>query len=241
MLMIAAPARVRRPSLLRNGIAFVLFSILLAWFLALSTVLHPRRFIRPIKAWLRLVWWTAGLRVTVRGAENLEPGRTYLYMVNHVTFIDHLLLQAYLDGFFVGLEKIENARIPIYGWASRRWGQVHIRRDDRESAIESCQEVVRRLEAGMTMCVFPEGTRTRDGALGPFKKGMFRVAVDAGRAVVPVAIRGLHDVSPYGTSLVASGPIEIRIGRPIPPPPPGPEACEALSQLVHQALETALR
>ncbi len=230
----------RRPSVLRNAAALALFVALLTWFLLATTLVAPRRFLGAVKAHLRLVFRVLGLRVTVSGLESVESGRGCLYMANHVSFLDQFLLLAYLPGYFVGLEKIENNSIPLYGWAGRRWGQVYIHREDRTAAIESCKIVAQRLSAGMTVAVFPEGTRSPDGRLGPFKRGVFHIAVDAAATVVPVAIRGLHALAPRGSRLVAAGAVEIRIGRPIPPEAPGSTGYDALTDRVRGALEDAL-
>lgn len=235
-----AGAPAPRISLVRNAIGFAVFMSLLAWFIAASVAFHPRRLLFAIKPHLRLVFWILGIRPTIAGLEGIDPGRTYVYMVNHVSYFDHFLILAYLPGYFVGLEKVENSRIPIYAWAGRRWGQIPIHREDRTAAIESCRIAERRLAEGTTIVLFPEGTRTRDGALAPFKRGPFHIAVDTRATVVPVALRGLYPLAPRGRSLVASGPVEIRVGRPIPPVGEGHEAYDALSERVRAALLEAL-
>jgi 1-acyl-sn-glycerol-3-phosphate acyltransferase len=236
----ALPARAARPSLLRNIGGYGVFAVLLAFFLTATLLLGPRRILRPVKAILRLMFRIVGLRARVIGSEHLDPGRPYLYVSNHVTAIDHLIELAYLPGYIVGLEKIEMMRLPVYGWAARRWGQVHIDRTDSRSALESCRQIEKRLLAGTSIAVYPEGTRSRDGRLQPFKKGGFHIAVDTHATVVPIALKHLHRLMPPGRMLVAAGEFELHIGKPFTAPEPGPDAVGQLSQQVRFAMLAAL-
>ena len=232
-----APAPV---SLLRNAGSYGVLAALLALFLPASAIVPPRRLARPVKAMLRLMFRVAGWRVRVTGAERLDPGRAYVYMSNHVSAVDHLVALAYLPGYLVGLEKAETLRLPVYGWAARRWGQVHVDRASVESALESWQAIAERLASGVSVALYPEGTRSRDGRLQPFKAGVFHIAVNAHATVVPIALQGLHRLLPPGRALGAQGEIELRIGQPFAAPAPGPDAAARLSQQVRHAMLVAL-
>ena len=228
------------PSVVRNVGAYSVFAVLLAFFLTANLVLKPQRILRPVKAMLRLMFRTVGLRVRVVGAERLDPDRAHLYLSNHVSSLDHLIALAYLPGYLVGLEKIEALRLPIYGWAARRWGQVHIDRTNGDSAIESCRMIEDRLAAGVSVALYPEGKRSIDGRLQPFKKGAFHIAVDTHATVVPISLKGLHQLMPPGRALVAPGDVELYIGQPFSAPEPGPDAVARLSHQVRAALLSAL-
>ena len=237
------PADVRaaaRPSLLRNIAGYAAFIVLLVFFLTATLVVPPQRILRPVKAVLRFIFRTGGLRVHVIGAEHLDPDRAYLYMSNHVTVADHLIALAYLPGYLIGLEKVETLKVPVYGWATRRWGQVHIDRANPDSAIESCRVIEKRLAEGESLLLYPEGTRSLDGHLKPFKKGVFHIAVDTHATIVPISLKGLHQLIPPGHLLLAPGDVELRIGEPFVAPEPGPDAVARLSQQVRAALLAAL-
>jgi len=235
------PAREPRPSLPRNVVGYAVFAGLLVFFLAANLMFGPRRILRPVKAALRFMLRAVGLRVRVVGSERLEPGRAYLYMSNHVTLIDHLIALAYLPGYLVGLEKVETLRLPVYGWAARRWGQVHIdRAAGGPGALESCRAIEERLRAGTGVVLYPEGTRSRDGRLLPFKRGVFHIAVNTGADVVPLALKGLHRLLPPGRATAAAGEVELRVGRPVAAPEPGPDAVETLSRRVRAAILSML-
>lgn len=229
-----------RPSLPRNVVGYAVFAGLLVFFLAANIIVRPRRMLGPLKGALRFMLRTVGLRVRVVGLERLEPGRAYLYMSNHVTLIDHLIALAYLPGYLVGLEKVETLRLPVYGWAARRWGQVHIDRAGGPGALESCRAIEERLLAGTGVVLYPEGTRSRDGRLLPFKRGGFHIAVNTGADVVPLALKGLHGLLPPGRAFAAAGEVELHIGRPVAAPEPGPDAVETLSQRVRAAILSML-
>lgn len=228
------------PSLGRNLAGWGALTTVVAAFLGSSLVASPRRLLEPLKAGLRGTFRAFGLRFRVIGAEHLEEGRTYLFMLNHTNVLDHFIVLAHVSGYIVGLEAIEAAKIPVYGWAARRWGQIHIDRSSPESARETCRVVATKLAGGTSVAVCPEGRHTRDGRLGPFKKGVFHIAVDSGATVVPIALRGLYPLMPHPRRRVAAGEVEIVICPPVPPPPPGPAAHEELSAAVRAAIAAAL-
>lgn len=228
------------PSLGRNLAGWGSLATLVAAFLGSSLLVPTRRLLGPMKAGLRLTFRAFGLRFRVTGAEHLEEGRTYLFMLNHTNVLDHFIVLSHVAGYIVGLEAIEAARIPVYGWAARRWGQVHIDRASPESARETCRVVAGKLADGTNVAVCPEGRHTRDGRLGPFKKGVFHIAVDSQATVVPIALRGLYPLMPHPRLRVAGGEVEIVICPPIRPPPPGPTAHEELSAKVRAAIARAL-
>jgi 1-acyl-sn-glycerol-3-phosphate acyltransferase len=92
---------------------------------------------------------------------------------------------------------------------------IFIDRQNAVSARRSIDEAVRRIESGQSVVIFPEGTRTRDGSLGPFKKGGFHLAMDSGAEIVPIAIRGTREVMPRGSPLIRSGKVSLEIDEPI--------------------------
>jgi len=233
-------SRIRPGTIARSVAGYSTLVSSIVFFLTTTAFVEPRRVLGPIKAQLRAMFRAFGMHITVTGLENLQPGRTYLFMCNHVSLLDHFILLAHLPGYFVGLEKIEARRVPLYGWAANRWGQIHIDRSSQESSREACQAVVDRLSRGLSVAVFPEGTRTRDGRLRPFKKGVFHIAVDARAEVVPVVLKGLYPVAPRGAIVMGSGPVELRVGKPLQVPPPSPDAHAALSAQVRAAMLEAL-
>jgi 1-acyl-sn-glycerol-3-phosphate acyltransferase len=235
-----SPSRIRPVTIARSAAGYVMLLSSMLFFLASSLFVEPRRVLSPIKAQLRWMFRAFGLRARVTGLEHLRPGRTYLFMCNHVSHMDHFMLLALIPGYFVGLEAIELAKWPLYGWAGARWGQIRIRRGNREAALEACRAVVDGLAGGLSVVVFPEGQMTRDGQLGPLKKGVFHIAVDAQAEVVPVVLKGLHPLAPRGAMVLGTGDVEIRICPPLAPPPVSEEAHADLAAKVRAVMLDAL-
>ncbi len=167
------------------------------------------------RAWARLILAAAGVRVTVRGGDDLDPDRPYIFAANHTSQFDIFALQGYFTQDFRWMAKKELFDIPIFGRGMRRAGYIPVDRSRGREALKSLQEAAQRIAAGTSVVIFPEGTRSPDGRLKPFKTGAMVLAIKSGVPIVPVGIRGAHEVMPKGKLLCLPGHIEVRIGRPI--------------------------
>ncbi len=160
----------------------------------------------------------AGVRIETAGREKLDPARTYLFMSNHVSNLDPPLLIPLVPRRTSVLVKKELFRIPVLGRCMRLSSLVEVDRSDRDSAVASVRaaaEVMRRQELNMT--VFPEGTRSRDGRLLPFKKGPFHLAQEVGAPVVPVTILGSELLWPKGQRFPRPGTAKVIFHAPVDP------------------------
>jgi 1-acyl-sn-glycerol-3-phosphate acyltransferase len=151
---------------------------------------------RIARFWARLILFVSGIGVTVSGTENIAPGRSVIYMANHQSNFDIPVLLAKLPVQFRWVAKAELFKIPLFGWAMRGCGYISIDRADRQSAFQSLAEAAETIRKGTAVMVFPEGTRSPDGRIKPFKKGPFVLAVDAGVPVVPIVIHGTWFIMP---------------------------------------------
>jgi len=158
----------------------------------------------------------AGIRVRAVGRERLD-GRAYLYMSNHVSNLDPPIITSLLDRRISIITKQELFKIPLFGRAMRATGFVPIDRSNRRSAIEGIREAAHVLQTGMGMLVFPEGTRSRNGKLLPFKKGSFHLAMEAGVPVVPITIVGSYEAWPKGRMSMRKGEVVVKFHQPIDP------------------------
>ena len=172
-------------------------------------------YLRYARIWSRWILASLGIPVTVRGAERLERGRTYVLMSNHQSVFDIFALFRGVDTPLRMVAKRILFWIPILGWSMAMCGFIPIDRSNRESAIRSLERAARRIRNGVSVLVFPEGTRSRDGTLRPFKKGGFMLALKAGVPVVPVVVLGTDRIMEKGSLRVGHAAIEVRIGRPI--------------------------
>jgi 1-acyl-sn-glycerol-3-phosphate acyltransferase len=140
----------------------------------------------------------AGVKVEPEGLDRLDPARNYIFMANHVSNIDPPILVPLIPLRTSVLVKRELFSIPILGYAMRLGDLVAVDRANREAAVDSVRRAVEVLKRGLNMVIFPEGTRSRDGRMLPFKKGPFYLAVDSGVPVVPVSMVNTFQIWPKG-------------------------------------------
>src|SRR5512133_2904894 len=133
-----------------------------------------------------------GVRTEVVGRERLDPSQTYIFMANHVSNIDPPVFVPLIGRRVFILVKKELFRIPILGLAMRKAQFIAVNRQSREAAVASVKQAIEVLKSGLSMMAYPEGTRSRDGRMLPFKKGPFHLAMDSGIPVVPVTIIGAY-------------------------------------------------
>jgi len=167
--------------------------------------------------WSWCVLKTGGVGLKVRQAGRLDPDRAYIFMANHQSNIDIPVLVRALGPFQLRwMAKRELLRIPFFGWAL--WASKHIvvKRTRSKDVAVAMASACEKLGQGLSVVVFPEGTRSVDGQLLPFKRGGFRLAEKAGVAVVPVTINGSGLLMKRGDWHLKSGEVEIVIGEPIP-------------------------
>jgi len=187
------------------------------------------------KARARTLERMLGLMVTVTGREHVASGGPFVYTPNHQSHLDILTLLGHLPGAVRFAAKQELWRHPVVGAVMDSLGMVAIDRDNTPAAIAALDRV--RAE-GQSFVVFPEGGRSRDGRLRPFKKGGFVLAIRLGLSVVPVICRGTRRLMPRGSRLnVLPGEVEIVIERPIPTTGLRFEDRDALADQVRAVIE----
>ena len=168
------------------------------------------------RLWSRVILGVPGVKLEVKMRAPLEPGRPYVFMPNHASMVDIWAVFVAIPASFRFIAKKQLASIPLFGWAMAAGRFIFIDRQNAASARRTMDEASRRIRAGQSVVIFPEGTRTRDGRLMPFKKGGFHLAIDSGAAVVPVAIKGSREVMPRGAALIRAGTVTLEVDAPIP-------------------------
>jgi 1-acyl-sn-glycerol-3-phosphate acyltransferase len=176
------------------------------------------------------------IEVTVRGGSAVAWDKPLIVMANHQSFLDIPVLYAALPVPFGMLAKKELFRLPIFNSAMRALRCVPIDRGSRRQSFESLRRAAEMVQGGNSIVVFPEGTRSADGAIHHLKKGPFYLAELAGVPVVPVAIRGTSHSLPKNGVLVRRGRVEVSIGAPLMPEKDGQNARQRLRDEVHAAL-----
>jgi 1-acyl-sn-glycerol-3-phosphate acyltransferase len=161
----------------------------------------------------RIVLWLAGVRLEVHGREKI-PRRAVVFMANHQSNCDPPAIFVLLPPVLI-LGKEEFFRVPVLGRAMLLRGFVPVERKNRERAIKAVEQATKSLEAGNSFMVFPEGTRSPDGRLGPFKKGVFVMAIKAGAPIVPISVSGGRKIMPKGKFIIKPGTVRITFHEPV--------------------------
>ena len=165
--------------------------------------------------WARAILALSPIELTVKGLSNIDPGKSYVYMSNHQSNYDIPILLGHLPVQFRWLAKVELFRIPLFGYAMKRAGYICIDRSNQKSAFESLKKAAGTIKSGVSVMIFPEGTRSRDGNIGSFKKGGFVLAIESGVPILPVIIRGTFSVMPKSRLLIKPGKVTLEILKPV--------------------------
>lgn len=218
--------------------------------MAILTLLLPRGkalFTRWAQVWARIITSWCGVRVRAvfpPPEAGLDWSKPYVYMANHQSHFDIPCIYAALPASLRFLTKKELRWIPFLGWSIWLADFVFIDRRKREDAFASIARAAEDFtRKGHAITVFPEGTRSRDGTLQPFKKGGFHLALEAGATIIPMGIQGTFAVLPRGSMNVRPGEVLIRVGAPIHTTSfrrNNPEDLNRLQAEVHASIESLL-
>jgi 1-acyl-sn-glycerol-3-phosphate acyltransferase len=167
------------------------------------------------RTWCRCILWIFQIRLEVKGKENLQPGRHYVFVSNHASMFD-------IPAALVGIPNEVNiifkkalTYVPIWGWALRYGPFIMIDRTKSRNAMYSLDRAAQTIRNGSSVLLFAEGTRTRDGKLQPFKRGAFSLALKSGVPVVPVTINNTFKIMPKGSWKITPADISVVLGKPI--------------------------
>lgn len=195
--------------------------LLLTAFTALFTVCTVRwrnsEFVhKEQQFWSRSFYWLFGLGHEVEGLENIQKGQSYVFVANHASLFDVWLIYGWLPVVFKWIMKQELRKMPFVGVGCHAAGHIFIDRRNPRAAKESLEHAKTILTDGVSLVVFPEGTRSKTGEVQSFKRGAFQVAFDLGLPVVPISLSGLHDVVPKGSLFVRPFTrTKMKVGKPI--------------------------
>lgn len=193
------------------------FGLLCIIVILVSFLFPPATYDPLLKKMLKGLFWLLHTQVNVEGSEKIDPERTYLFMANHVNIFDVPLLEAYIPTFIRGIEARRQFRWPFYGWAVRRMGNIPIDRENIHASIRSIRRAEKLIRGRKSMAILPEGHRTLDGKLRPFKKLPFFLAKQAEAAIYPIGLSGLFHLKRKGSWLIHPTTIKIKFGDIISP------------------------
>ncbi len=192
------------------------------------------------KLWARTMLIVTGVRVNIKGREKIKEDMQYVIISNHQSQYDILALVTSLKVQFRWVIKRELLYVPLFGWALYAAKNVFIDRSNRGKAIASINKAVNRLPQGVSLLVFAEGTRSKDGTLQKFKKGGFTIAIERKMTILPVVVKGSRAILPKGSLVFHSDTIEVVVCDPIPTEQYTHESIEELINITHNVIERAL-
>ena len=170
---------------------------------------------RIARAWARVCVWISGARLTVRGGEKLRRHPVAVYASNHTSYMDTPVVFSTLPFQFRILAKKELWSMPFIGWYLNRSGQIAVDTDNPRATLSSLSAGVKALKNGMSLFIFPEGSRTPDGELKTFLAGAAYLAIRAQVPVVPIALSGVYDLLPIHASHFFPCEVTLTAGEPI--------------------------
>lgn len=197
---------------------FTVFSVG-STFLLLVTFVHTGVLFEFLLRWVcKLVIWSAGTRTTLEGTENFDKSKQYIVMMNHVNLFDGMLFSSCYPGKARAMEEESHFKWPIYGWLVKRMGFIPVNRKSGIKAMTALKQAAEMIKKRKTFSVviLPEGTRSRTGKLGKFKKGGFVTAIESGLDILPMIQVGAFHVKTKGRWLLRPGKVRVIIEKPIP-------------------------
>ena len=215
-----------------SGLHFFIVCTLLV---LLAVFIDPRKNDWPQRVFFRNILRIAGVRFEVKRAPGFDPQQTSILICNHVNIFDPFVIYSAIPQFVRGFELESHFKIPVYGWMMGRFGNIPVPDAPSRSGLE---EMTRRanvaLESGVSLIAFAEGSRTRDGHVGPFKKGIFNIAQKFGTPIVPMSIVGSYEFFQTGNWMLYPGKITVILHDTIDTTQIGRDDVDALRERVQE-------
>lgn len=224
------------------GPIFILITFITAVVTIIATALGSNRFwgYWPAHIWSRMVCALACVNVEVKGRENIDPAQSYIFVSNHQGAFDIWAIFGYLNHNFKWLMKKSLEKIIFVGYACKRSGHVFVDSNSLQSIRKTIEDSREQLKDGMSLAIFPEGTRSHTGELGDFKRGAFMLAGEFRLPVVPLTIDGSYRIMPRDSYFPKSGKIILTIHKPIFPGEKGFNTRELLQQC-YETIDKSLK
>ncbi|HEY6350794.1 MAG TPA: lysophospholipid acyltransferase family protein [Candidatus Angelobacter sp.] len=166
---------------------------------------------------IRTMVWLTGTKIKVEGLDKIDPAGTYIFMSNHVSNLDAIILMPLIPRRTSVLVKKEMWRLPVIARAFDLASLVPVERQNRDAAIQSVRRATEVMNQGVNMMLYPEGTRSRDGRLLAFKKGPFHMAAETGFPIVPVTMVNTFEILPKGKFAAKKGTARVIFHPPLDP------------------------
>ncbi len=190
--------------------------------------------------WAKSLVFLSGIKFEKEGLENIPCNEPLIFASNHQGAVDIVVLLAVLPPSFCFIVKKELFSIPFFGWYLKNAGYLPVDRGGKRGALEMFMKAQEKVKNNESIAIFPEGTRSKDGSLLPFKKGSLLLAFKTKAKVVPIAISGSNNVLPKGSILINSNSlVRVKIGPPLTPSTYGDDYDKATEDL-HETIKKML-
>ena len=189
----------------------------------------------PGHYWARIFCILNFVRVKVSGRDNFDKNTSYVFVANHQGAFDIFSIYGYLGHNFRWMMKKSLEKIPLVGYSCRVSGHIYVDNSTPSATRRTMETAEKQLSGGLSVVVFPEGSRSRDGRMHSFRRGAFQLAMEFNLPVVPVTIDGAYRIMPRGAILPRYGTIKLTIHKPIYAPEGGRHE---LTDLMEQSFES---
>ncbi len=218
-------------------VSAVHFFVVCTFLVILGIFVDPRKNDRPQRKFFRNILRSVGVGFEVRYAPGFNPQRTSVFICNHVNIFDPFVIYSAIPQFVRGLELETHFKVPAYGWMMKRFGNVPVPKSTSPSELKRLMKNVKTaLDDGVSLIAFAEGTRTLTGHVGPFKSGIFALAVQFEYPIVPMSIVGSYQFSRKGSWLLHPSKIVVHIHDTIETRGMKKEDLDALVEKVHKII-----
>ena len=203
-------------------IAIIFFIFIFTMIMAIATIIigifspYSKYANGTIRLWARGVLWVSGIKMDVQGLENIDLDKPYIYIANHQSNFDILACVVAIPGTVRFVAKKELFRIPIFGLGMRMVGMILIDRGRSAEARRALDNAVDKVRQGVSLIIFPEGTRSQDGQIHKFKKGGFVLALNGKFDILPMSISGSRNIMEKHTLRLNKGRIKVHFLKAIP-------------------------
>jgi len=222
-------------------ITFFPWTFLSAIIALLTSLISPEKTHQFVHFWGRICLFLAGLKIEVKGSENIPPDGPAIYVSNHQSNFDIPIIYSGLPIPFNWLAKKELFKIPLFGLGMKQNGNIPIDRSNRKTTIHSIIIAAQRIKEGTSVVIFPEGTRTPDGDLQEFKKGALLIAAKAQVPVVPIVIHGSYIIQPKDRWRIEPGTVVLEILPPLPTNDLKTRDIDQLTEKIHRLIAASLQ
>jgi 1-acyl-sn-glycerol-3-phosphate acyltransferase len=217
------------------------FFIVCTFLVGLAVFVDPRKNDRPQRWFFRNILRLAGVGFEVRYAEGFDRARTSFFVCNHINIFDAFVIYSAIPQFVRGLELESHFKVPAYGWMMKRFGNVPVPLNPNPSEYKKMLKLTKSaLDSGVSLIVFAEGTRTLDGRVGPFRDGVFRMAVQFGYPIVPMSIVGSYEFNRKGDWMLRPSKIIVYMHDTIETKDLAKDDVEELKERVHKIVSAPI-